>query len=109
MLLKRIFPASKDDDVHQIVKMSATLALLFGTQKARFEVHLPSKNDKLASLGYDFKPCNEDTDEKSVDRSQDMSIIFGVRPGLRRWGNARGAALETVTQLSPASVYVQPS
>lgn len=104
-MLAEVGTVKKPGDIDAIVERASTMAVLFGTQKARLEMCLPSTGQSPSEVGYEVTACNE----SDVANVKNTVVQFGVSPGLRKWGNARGGSLETMNRLVPAIVYARPA
>ncbi|KAF2095054.1 hypothetical protein NA57DRAFT_79543 [Rhizodiscina lignyota] len=93
---------NKQDDMQVIAEKARSLALLFGTQRARLELYLPQPNQRFGNGDPAIENCND-----SMPHSSSGGVVlFGVSPGLRKQGDARGGSLDRIDDLQPAMVYL---
>ncbi|KAF8249041.1 hypothetical protein K440DRAFT_678009 [Wilcoxina mikolae CBS 423.85] len=92
------------EDLKYIIKSARMLARTLSTQKARLRLFLPVVGEHFSKRGdcsHKLEPANRFGDEL-----ESGEVLFVVMPGLRKWGDGNGHALETVSDMIAARVLI---
>jgi len=103
-VLAKASSEDRTNEIRKIVEKSCSLALDFGIQRCRIQLFVPSDNEMI-SWG---SPLDAFIDlNKSNKGTTGGMVLLVVKPGLRKWGDAQGGSLDTITTLCPSEVYLE--